>query len=126
MIVLRCFVLLVACLMCLCVGAFAGEVDVLMVDVAANDRGGYNFTVTVAHKDSGWDHYADRWEILDGDGNILGTRTLHHPHVNEQPFTRSLSGVEIPDHVNVVTVRAHDSVHGQGGKVVSVDLTGNR
>jgi hypothetical protein len=125
MMIFRCLVLLVACLACLCAGAFAGEADVVEVVVAANDRGGYNFTVTVAHGDTGWDHYADRWEVLDGDGNILGTRTLYHPHVNEQPFTRSLSGIEIPDRVRVVTVRAHDRVHGYGGKVVSVDLTGN-
>ena len=121
----RSFVLLVAGLSCLCVDAGAGEADVVEVVVSANDRGGYNFAVTVAHGDTGWDHYADRWEILDGDGNILGTRTLHHPHVNEQPFTRSLSAVEIPDHVKEVTVRAHDRVHGHGGKVVSVELKGN-
>lgn len=125
MLVLRCFVLLIALLACPCVGAFAGNADVVEVVVQANDRGDYNFTVTVAHGDTGWDHYADRWEILDSDGNILRTRTLHHPHVNEQPFTRSLSGVAIPDHVTRVTVRAHDSVHGHGGKVVAVDLTGH-
>ena len=121
----RSFVLLVAGLSCLCVDAGAGEADVVEVVVSANDRGGYNFAVTVAHGDTGWDHYADRWEILDGDGNILGTRTLHHPHVNEQPFTRSLSAVEIPDHVKEVTVRAPDRVHGHGGKGVSVALKGN-
>ena len=127
MMAFRCLVLLVASLACLCVDVFAGEADVIRVDVEENGRGGYNFAVTVAHGDTGWDHYADRWEILDGDGNILGTRVLHHPHVNEQPFTRSLSGVEIPDHVkeDTVTVRARDSVHEYGGKVVSVDLTGN-
>ena len=125
MVVFRYFVLLVASLAGLYGGALAGDADVVEVVVEANDRGGYNFAVTVAHGDTGWDHYADRWEVLDGDGKILGTRTLHHPHVNEQPFTRSLSGVEIPDHVTVVTIRAHDRVHGHGGKVVSVDLTGN-
>ena len=125
MMLFRSLVLLVTFLACLCVETFAGEADVTRVDVEGNGRGGYNFAVTVAHGDTGWDHYADRWEILDGDGNILGTRVLHHPHVNEQPFTRSLSGVEIPDHVKEVTVRARDSVHEYGGKVVSVNLTGN-
>lgn len=122
----RCLVLLVASLACFCSGSFAGEADVLKVDVAADGRGGHRFAVTVAHDDTGWEHYADRWEILDGDGNILATRTLHHPHVSEQPFTRSLSGVEIPAHVRKITVRAHDNVHGYGGQAVSVDLTGNR
>jgi hypothetical protein len=121
----RSFVLLVAGLACLCVDAGAGEADVVEVVVSANDRGGYDFAVTVTHGDTGWKHYADRWDILDGDGKILGTRTLHHPHVNEQPFTRSLFGVKIPDHVREVTVRAGDSVHEYGGKVVSVELNGN-
>ena len=121
----RCLVLFIASLAGLCSDVFAGEADIIRVDIAADDRVGYHFTVTVAHDDTGWDHYADRWEILDGDGKILGTRTLHHPHVNEQPFTRSLSGITIPEHMTVVTVRAHDRVHGYGGKTVSVDLTGN-
>ena len=121
----RSFVLLVAGLACLCVDADAGEADGGEVVVSANDRGGYDFAVTIAHGDTGWKHYADRWDILDGDGKILGTRTLHHPHVNEKPFTRSLFGVKIPDHVREVTVRAGDSVHEYGGKVVSVELNGN-
>jgi hypothetical protein len=56
------------------------------------------------------------------DGSVLGTRTLYHPHVEEQPFTRSLSGVKIPAGIDKVTVRAHDSVHGYGGKTAIVDL----
>jgi hypothetical protein len=48
---------------------------------------------------------------------------LLHPHENEQPFTRSQSGVEIPDGVNQVRVRAHDLVDGYGGLEVVVDLT---
>ena len=70
------------------------------------------------HADEGWDHYADLWQIETPDGEILGERVLAHPHVNEQPFTRSLSGVRIPDSLDRVTVRAHDSVHGFGAPVV--------
>ena len=121
---IRPLVLFVACLVCQDINVFAGEADVVRVDVEAKTRGVYNFAVTVSHGDTGWEHYADRWEIVDDDGSILGTRVLHHPHVNEQPFTRSLPGVEIPDHLNKVTVRAHDSVHGYGGKVVAVDFPG--
>jgi len=120
----RKFVLLLACLVCQVTTVFAGEADVVKVDVEANSQGGYNFAVTVSHEDTGWEHYADRWEIVDGDGNILETRVLHHPHVNEQPFTRGLPGVKIPGPLNKLTVRAHDSVHGYGGKVVSVDRSG--
>jgi hypothetical protein len=53
---------------------------------------------------------------------VLGTRILHHPHVNEQPFTRNLSGVNIPNTIETVTIRAHDSVHEYGGKTVTVDV----
>jgi hypothetical protein len=49
-------------------------------------------------------------------------RTLHHPHVEEQPFTRSLSGVRVPAGVDQVSVRARDSVHGYGGETVTVNL----
>jgi hypothetical protein len=79
--------------------------------------------VTVKHDDEGWDHYADRWEVLGPDGEVLGTRVLYHPHVGEQPFTRSLGGVEVPEGVEKVVVRARDSVHGYGGKDVLVELT---
>jgi hypothetical protein len=102
--------------------SFAGEADVVDVKVSKGGNNSYSFTVTVLHKDSGWDHYANKWDIIDGDGIVLGTRTLHHPHVEEQPFTRSLSGVEIPDNIRAVTVRAHDSVHEYGGKVVNLEL----
>lgn len=100
----------------------AGEADVINVAVKKNSDTTYSFDVTVVHADSGWDHYANRWEIIDTQGNILATRTLHHPHVKEQPFTRSLSAVKIDEGVKVVIVRAHDSVHEYGGKNYQVTL----
>jgi len=101
---------------------FAGEADVVKVKVSKNSKNTYSFVVTVSHKDTGWKHYANKWDIVDGKGTILGTRILHHPHVDEQPFSRSLSGVKIPVHIKTIIVRAHDSVHEYGGKVVSVEL----
>ncbi len=101
---------------------FAGEADVIDVQVSKSDTKTYTFEVTISHKDTGWEHYANKWEILDGNEEILGNRILHHPHVNEQPFTRTLSGVEIPKSIKTVTIRAHDSEHGYGGKVVRVEL----
>jgi len=96
-------------------GTRAGEVDVVDVRVTAEGGGSYRFDVTLRHADEGWDHYADRWDVVAPDGTVLGSRTLYHPHVDEQPFTRSLSGVAIPAEVSEVTVRAHDKVHGEGG-----------
>ncbi|MEJ2453939.1 MAG: hypothetical protein P8103_07260 [Candidatus Thiodiazotropha sp.] len=102
--------------------SFAGNPDIVDVKAACPEKGYCNFSVTLSHADEGWDHYADRWEVLDPDGEILGTRTLLHPHVHEQPFTRSLSQIAIPDGLERVFVRAHDSVHGYGGKKIEVQL----
>ena len=104
--------------------ALAGEADVLAVEAAPAGDGTYRFDVTVEHADTGWDHYADAWEVVAPDGTVLGTRTLLHPHVGEQPFTRSLTGVAIPDGIAKVTIRAHDSVDGLGGKEMTVELSG--
>ncbi len=102
--------------------AYAGEADVVQVQVIKTGESTYRFEVALQHADTGWDHYADKWEIVSSDGTILGTRKLLHPHVNEQPFTRSLSGVNIPNNINQVSVRAHDSVHAYGGRVVTLDI----
>jgi hypothetical protein len=50
-------------------------------------------------------------------GEILGTRVLHHPHVEEQPFTRSLGGVEIGPEVPEVVVRTRTNVTGWAEEV---------
>ena len=100
----------------------AGEADVLKVRAKCKVNNKCRFTVRVKHKDKGWNHYADRWEILSLDGEILATRVLAHPHVDEQPFTRSMT-VEIPPEHESVIVRAHDSEHGYGGKEVTVVLS---
>jgi hypothetical protein len=102
--------------------AGAGEADVVAVEAVQESAGTWRFDVTVAHADEGWDHYADRWEVLAPDGSVLGTRVLLHPHVGEQPFTRSLGGVAIPAGVDHVIVRTHDSVHGLGGAEMTVEL----
>lgn len=101
--------------------ALAGEADVLEARVARSGHS-YRFDVTVRHADEGWDHYADRWEVLAPDGTVLGVRELLHPHVGEQPFIRSLSGADIPAELTEVRIRARDSVHGYGGREVVVPL----
>jgi hypothetical protein len=102
--------------------AAAGEADVLDVKVRRDPGGTYSFAVTVRHADQGEQHYADRWEVVAPNGAVLATRALQHPHVREQPFTRGLAGVKIPAGIRRVKIRAHDKVHGDGGKEVTVDL----
>lgn len=108
--------------LCLAKTAFSGEVDVVSVELEKVNNGIYHFNVALKHADTGWYHYADRWEILTPDGRILGTRLLAHPHVDEQPLTRSLSGVKSPKDVKKVEIRWHDSVNAFGGKTMVVDL----
>ena len=101
--------------------AFAGEADVVKVAVERQGEN-YRFDVTVRHDDEGWQHYANGWDVVAPDGQIIATRVLSHPHVNEQPFTRSLSGVVIDPEITSVTIRAHDLVHGYGGEEKNVKL----
>jgi len=101
---------------------YAGQADVLKIEVERTDENTFHFDVTVLHNDKGWDHYANRWDVVAPDGNVLATRFLNHPHENEQPFTRSLGGVKIPASINNVSIRAHDSVHGYGGKIITTPL----
>lgn len=84
--------------------------------------GAWTFDVTLRHPDTGWDHYADAWEVLAPDGTSLGMRELAHPHVDEQPFTRSLSGVVVPAGVDHVMIRARCLVDGWGAARLRVDL----
>ncbi len=100
----------------------AGEADVVGVKIIKEGTGTYRFDVSVRHGDTGWKHYADAWDVLAPDGTVLGTRKLAHPHENEQPFTRSLPGVTIPENVSEVTLRAHDSEHGHGGAEMKVQV----
>lgn len=80
---------------------------------------------TLRHDDRDWDHYADAWRVVTASGKILGTRTLYHPHVDEQPFTRSLRDISIPTGTKIVFIEAHDKVHGWSDKRVKIDLTKN-
>lgn len=115
------FIIVTALLFVPFASAVAGKADVIEADVSC-EGSTCRFSVTVEHADEGWDHYADKWEILDTEDNVLGVRELAHPHVDEQPFTRSLGNVEIPQGIDNVIIRAHDSVHGYGGAELTVEL----
>jgi hypothetical protein len=103
--------------------ATAGEVEIVVAAARQEVNGAYRFSVTLRHTDTGWDHYADKWDIVAPDGTVLGTRVLLHPHENEQPFTRSLSGVQVPKDVKRVSIRAHDKVHGYAERTLTVELS---
>ena len=104
--------------------ANAGGAVVVSVKVTPASDGKFNFSVTVKHDDEGWDHYSNSWQVVGADGTVYGERILLHPHENEQPFTRSQSGIEIPDEVVEVIIRAGDSQHGFSGVEKTVSLPG--
>lgn len=90
---------------------FAGEVSIVAAKLSP-DGTTWRADVTLRHADAGWEHYADAWRVVDAQGEVLGTRKLLHPHDDEQPFTRSLSGIEVPRSAPKVFIEAHDKVHG--------------
>jgi hypothetical protein len=96
--------------------------EVRILDVRIECPQSCTFTVTLEHADQGWNHYANLWEVVTLDDQLLGARVLYHPHENEQPFTRSLSGVSIPAGVRQVKIRARDSVHGYAEQEFVVDI----
>lgn len=103
--------------------SLAGEVDILDATIASQGNGLYCISVTLEHADEGWDHYANAWDVIGPDGKVLATRVLAHPHVNEQPFTRSLGNIKIPEGIKRITIRGRDSVHDYGGKTLQLDVT---
>lgn len=102
--------------------------EAAIVEAKIQATGGENMfriDVTIKHADAGWDHYANQWDILDENGDLLGSRVLHHPHDNEQPFTRSLS-LMIPASVTMVTIVAHDSVHKDNPETMALAVPGRQ
>jgi len=109
-------------LLLLSTSAYAGEVRIIEVSVECPSS--CTFSVTLEHGDQGWGHYANQWDVVTLDGKLLKSRVLHHPHEQEQPFTRSLSGVFIPAGESKVKIRARDSKHGYSKQEYIVDLPG--
>lgn len=100
------------------------------------ETGSSTWSISVAVRSfetgDGWDKYANEWKIKDADtGSILGVRTLGHPHVNEQPFERSLGGVVLPEIVGgsrgklCLVASARDSVGGYCGQEYVFCQSGN-
>lgn len=124
-------VLLLTGILLPCLASAGGNADVVAVKIKQTAADTWTFNVTVQHPDTGWEDYADGWDVLLPDGTVIKpnagevfTRTLWHPHVDEQPFTRSQSGIHIPTGIHQVRVRAHDKKDGFGGREATVDLTG--
>ncbi len=87
--------------------------DVVSVE-AVREVGGYRFAVGLASPDVGCEQYADWWEVVSEDGELIYRRPLGHSHVDEQPFVRSGGPVEIEADTQV-WIRGHMHPTGYGG-----------
>jgi len=91
----------------------AGQAVIEKVKAECNHKRLCKFDVTISHADEGWTHFANGWQIFTTKGELLGHRALAHPHVKEQPFTRSMRNIKIPPSIDTVIFIANDSVHGE-------------
>lgn len=100
----------------------AGQLHPDVIDVVVEEEsvGVFAFMVTISSPYDTPERYADGWRIVGPDGTVYGEHTLLHDHANEQPFTRTQSGVAIPADVDEVTVEGRDLEHGYGGTTVTV------
>ncbi|NNE73738.1 MAG: hypothetical protein HKN26_08755 [Acidimicrobiales bacterium] len=96
--------------------------DVLEVVVEPRDDGLFWIYTTMSSPYDSADRYADAWRVLAPDGTELGVRVLAHDHAAEQPFTRSLRDVAIPDDITEITVEGRDQLSGWGGGTVTVPV----
>ena len=87
---------------------------------ATGEAKNYTFAVTVSSPDTGCDlaerggranRYADWWEVITPEGELLYRRVLLHSHVDEQPFQRTGGSVAIEPQQKVI-VRVHMSPDG--------------
>ncbi len=82
----------------------------------------WSLHVTISSPYDSPERYADGWRVLAPDGTVLGEHRLAHDHADEQPFTRTQTGLEIPEGVDEITVEGRDLENGYGGETVTVDV----
>jgi hypothetical protein len=73
--------------------------------------------------------YCDFVEIRSADVGttytVLGKRTFDSPHPEEQPFSRAIRDIILPDGTNTITAVGHDSVNGYCGETLTLTLVGD-
>ena len=93
--------------------SIASDAKIIKASAELTSAQKYNISVTVEHADEGWEHFANAWRVYSMEGELIGERVLHHPHVKEQPFTRRLLGLSVPTEVKEVTIVAVCSKTGE-------------
>lgn len=96
--------------------------DVVGASATQAPDGSWTFNVTLSSPYDSPERYADAWRVVGPDGAVYGERILAHDHASEQPFTRSQSGIMVPDSAATVTIEGRDQVNGWGGGAFSFTL----
>ncbi len=96
--------------------------DVLDVRLVSRGERVFDVAVTISSPYDTPGRYADGWRVLGPDGTVLGSHELLHDHAGEQPFTRTQTGLTIPEGITEVTIEARDLVHGFGGARLTVPV----
>lgn len=104
-------------------GAEQAFPDVVDAELARSGDA-WTLSATISSPYDSPERYADAFRALAPDGTELGVRVLTHDHANEQPFTRSLTGMVIPEGVDEITVEGRDLANGWGGRTVTVAVPG--
>jgi len=101
-----------------------------VVELDAIEEGGtWSFSASMSSPyevQTGLSKYCDFFEVRTTSSmnyTVLGKRSFDHDHPYEQPFTRVIGDVTLPNGVNSVVAIAHDSVDGYCGRSLEVDLT---
>jgi len=89
--------------------------EVISVSVSGKEDE-YTFSVGIKSPDTGCNQYADWWEVISEDEQLIYRRILAHSHVSEQPFTRSGGPVTIK-RSQTIYIRAHMNNSGYGNVV---------
>lgn len=100
---------------------FPNVVDVVIIPSGES----YTFNVTLSSPYDSASRYADAFRVMSADGDVYGVRELLHDHAYEQPFTRALRQVFIPENVTEVIVQGRDQKYGWGGETKTLTLPGH-
>jgi len=95
--------------------------EVIEAKATLETDGVWKFDVTLSAPYDTPEQYADAWRILGPDGTEYGIRVLAHAQ-SAHPFTRSQSGITIPQDVTVVTVQARDLLNGWSDETLAYEL----
>ena len=96
--------------------------DVIRVDITRDADGTHTIAATVSSPYETVDHFVNAITVQAPAGEELARLDLVEAHVDQQPFTETLTGVEIEPSMTEVVVRGHDSINGWCGLTIRADV----